>query len=163
MLRYNQHKILIKEIPDEISLGISISGCNIKCKDCHSKHTWNEDYGIELSLPEFYRIVYPCKKLISCILFLGGETKTELKGLIYASRSFGKKVALYSGRDLSYIRSMGLLEPSILDFIKVGYYNNELGGLDSPTTNQRLYEIKNGELNDITYKFRRTNNRPENT
>ena len=45
-----------------------------------------------------------------------------------------------------------------LDFIKLGHYDEELGGLDSPTTNQRLYQIERAGDDmhwetDITHLF----------
>ena len=39
------------------------------------------------------------------------------------------------------------------DYIKIGSYIKELGGLDNLNTNQRFYHIENGQLVDWTYKF----------
>jgi hypothetical protein len=56
---------------------------------------------------------------------------------------------------------IGILD--YLDFVKIGRFDLDLGGLDSPTTNQRLYEYKpyyrkmhdlGAGWRDITYKFR---------
>lgn len=63
------------------------------------------------------------------------------------------KVGWYSGRQE--------LSPDIdianFDYIKLGPYKEELGPLDSPTTNQRLYKVVTSNdtptLEDITYKF----------
>ena len=45
-----------------------------------------------------------------------------------------------------------------LDYLKIGHYDEELGGLDKETTNQRLYKVicedKDGNsLHDITPMF----------
>ena len=40
------------------------------------------------------------------------------------------------------------------DYIKVGPYIPKLGGLDSETTNQIMYKVEDGELIDITYRFK---------
>ena len=41
-----------------------------------------------------------------------------------------------------------------LDYLKVGPYVEEKGGIDNPNTNQRFYEIENGKIkNDITSMF----------
>ena len=40
------------------------------------------------------------------------------------------------------------------NYIKVGPYIPKLGGLDSETTNQIMYKVKDDELNDITYRFK---------
>lgn len=49
----------------------------------------------------------------------------------------------------------------LLDYIKVGPYVESLGALDSPTTNQRLYQVIHEgdeiQLIDITYKMQRRN------
>lgn len=37
--------------------------------------------------------------------------------------------------------------------LKLGPYIETLGGLKSETTNQRLYHIVNGTMEDITYRF----------
>ena len=42
-----------------------------------------------------------------------------------------------------------------LDYIKVGKYNSKYGSLEYPSTNQRLYDIKNNK--DITNLFWKTN------
>jgi hypothetical protein len=43
---------------------------------------------------------------------------------------------------------------------KIGHYDMELGGLDSPTTNQKFFQIEhqggnNYQLSDTTYLFRK--------
>lgn len=59
------------------------------------------------------------------------------------------KVAWYSGREkLSEYTNI-----NNFDFIKLGPYKEEYGPLDSKTTNQRLFKIVKGKLEDITYKF----------
>ena len=41
MLRYLNTQVYTSEIPDELSLGFSILGCNIHCPNCHSQHVWD--------------------------------------------------------------------------------------------------------------------------
>jgi hypothetical protein len=42
--------------------------------------------------------------------------------------------------------------------VKVGHYDQRLGGLIYPSTNQRLYTLKDGQVDkDITSLFWRTN------
>ena len=70
------------------------------------------------------------------------------------------KTAWYCGLDMIPKDKMGILQ--YLDFVKIGHYDSELGGLDSPTTNQEFYEVThypNGEwsINNITYKFQKQN------
>lgn len=59
------------------------------------------------------------------------------------------KVAWYSGRqELSKD-----IDVTNFDFIKLGPYQEENGPLNNPNTNQRFFQVMNGELIDITYKF----------
>ncbi len=67
-------------------------------------------------------------------------------------RAHGLKTCLYSGADSTApFQSIFLL----LDYLKVGAYDEHLGGLDSPTTNQRFYQVENGLLEEKTQLFRR--------
>lgn len=63
----------------------------------------------------------------------------------------GIKTCLYSGQD-SLSQELVQLLPS-LDYLKLGAYKHELGGLSSKATNQRFYAIHNGKLIDKTYLF----------
>lgn len=154
MLKYYYHNILTKEIPDELSLGIFFTGCNINCPDCHSPHLW-EDTGDILNEESLSNLI-ASNNYISCILFMGGEWKDE--SLFKLASTINKKeykLALYSGHDLDYC--LKLQTTSLLDYLKVGHYDPLLGGLDYPSTNQKLYKINNEQLEDITYKFWNTN------
>lgn len=58
-----------------------------------------------------------------------------------------------------------MLEPFVgilplLDYLKLGLYDERLGGLDKPATNQRFYRIKAGKPLDETYLFRRKETNP---
>lgn len=66
------------------------------------------------------------------------------------------KVAWYSGRqELSKE-----IDINNFDFIKLGPYQEENGPLNNPNTNQKFFQVVDGELIDITYKF--WNNEVEN-
>lgn len=66
------------------------------------------------------------------------------------------KVAWYSGRqELSKE-----IDINNFDFIKLGPYQEENGPLNNPNTNQKFFQVVDGELIDITYKF--WNNETEN-
>ena len=159
MLKYLYSQVYTKEIPNELSLGISILGCPIHCPECHSPHTWDincKDEGIELTTIELDRLIQ-ANKWVSCILFYGGEWSEDIQGiLIHCRKSYDYKIALYSGHSLEYIEKLDLLDK--LDYIKVGHYDHQLGGLIYPSTNQRLYTIQKGKIDkDITSLFWKTN------
>ena len=48
MLKYYNYMVTFSEVPDEISLCINITGCPIRCTDCHSKFLW-ENIGKEIT------------------------------------------------------------------------------------------------------------------
>ncbi len=71
--------------------------------------------------------------------------------MIETVKNKGLKVALYSGFELSFFSKDFL---SKIDFIKVGAYKKDLGGLSSKDTNQRFYILKDGDIEkDITTSF----------
>ena len=137
MLKYLYTKELFAEIPNEISLGVSISGCRIHCPHCHSKELW-EDVGEQLTVESLEALLRQHKG-VTCLLLMGGEhdldTLTEL--LMYAHKRI--KTAWYSGLDILPKNKRGMLQ--FLDFVKFGHYDQELGGLQNPNTNQRLYHL----------------------
>ena len=154
MLKYLYCKEIFKEIPNEITLGISISGCQIHCVGCNQRELW-EDKGTPLDVETLCGLLNQHNG-ITCLLLLGGEhdidTLTEL--FMYAHKRV--KTAWYSGFDTVPRKHMGIYQ--YLDFIKLGHFDMELGGLDSPTTNQRLYMLEHqGDGNywqtDITPLF----------
>lgn len=134
-LYYSYPQIVLQEVPGEISLALSISGCKLACKGCHSTETWNPLYGSPLTSTSLLSLITKHKH-ISCVLFYGGEweplTLTYFLKLILAHNL---KTCLYTGQELQDIPQ------SILDnlsFIKTGPYKEHLGGLGSPNTNQRF-------------------------
>ena len=67
-------------------------------------------------------------------------------------REHGLKTCLYSGCD-SIQPFVPLL--SLLDYLKIGHYDEKMGGQDSGTTNQRFYRVEHGKLIDETEQFQR--------
>lgn len=160
MLNYLYYQVFTKEIPDELSLGFVMTGCNVHCPDCHSKHVWDiNSNGLEKPMTiEVLDNIIQQQSWVSCILFFGGEWNAPyLNSLLeYLRKNYQYKLALYSGHNFEFLKQSILLQ--YLDYIKVGPYVETLGGLDYPSTNQRLYTLKDGEITqDITNRFWRTN------
>lgn len=148
-LKYLGYSIVFQEVPDEVTLAINISGCPHKCEGCHSKYLWEYE-GNYLS-DDLIELIEKYQGLITCVCFMGGDQNFEelcLAALI--AKYCGLKVALYSGA--SEINLGNNLSISF-DYIKTGPYNATLGGLNSPTTNQRMYQWIDNTWKDITYKF----------
>lgn len=147
-MRYSNLQASLLEIPGELSLVFSISGCHLRCEGCHTPELRNPKYGDELSLLEFKSILEKDLGLATCVLFMGGEWEKGIGTFLMLARTIGYKTALYTGAEA--------IEDELaekLDYIKLGPYRKGLGGLESESTNQRLYKMPGWV--DITSKFRR--------
>ena len=157
MLKYDNYAITFSEIPDEICLYITLTGCPIHCPECNSKWLW-EDTGRELTFDELERLLEE-NKGITCIVFGGGDNDWDaLERLCVDFLNCSKYVeqvnlAVYSGS-----KNINLNLCAYLDYYKIGPFDSKCGPLNNPNTNQRLYKIDNSDLMqpimvDITDKF----------
>ena len=159
MLKYVDTQIVFSEIPDEVTLAINISGCPNHCPGCHSKYLW-EDIGEPLNKESILKLISE-NEGITCVCLMGGDqapnTITWL-ALCIKEKYPDLKVAWYSG--LAKIHKD--IDTSYFDYIKIGPYVEDLGPLNSLTTNQRLYckgkhlhkmDVSNEMFYDITDKF----------
>ncbi|WP_106828323.1 anaerobic ribonucleoside-triphosphate reductase activating protein [Parabacteroides pacaensis] len=153
MLRYADYDIVFQEIPDEVTLAINLSNCPNRCKGCHSPYLM-EDTGEPLTEETLSAFLHKYGKDITCICFMGGDAFPEevqrLAKFLHTQSFVPLKVGWYSGK-------AGLPPGFRIDnfqYIKLGAYVEALGGLKSPVTNQRLYRIIDGRMEDITYRFR---------
>jgi anaerobic ribonucleoside-triphosphate reductase activating protein len=136
-MRYTSVQITFQEIPDEISLCLLVSGCPLRCPGCHSADSWNGTKGESLDMESLGRLLEKDRSFITCVCFLGGEwEKQNLIHLLKWVRRQGLKTALYTG-----LEDVDTDLKQELDYLKVGPYIAHLGGLGSPTTNQRLLKL----------------------
>lgn len=134
-LRYIGTQVVFTEVPNEISLAIDITGCPHHCKGCHSPWLWSFK-GEELTTSELLDLI-DANKGITTVLFMGGDQNTiALLELFRVVRANGLKVAWYTG---SKRVSSNFYKD--LDYLKVGPYIKNLGGLDKKSTNQRFYKV----------------------
>ena len=163
MLKYVNTMVTFSEVPDEISLCIEISNCPCHCKNCHSSYL-AEDIGEELNIDSLHELI-SSNKGITCVAFMGGDSNPkEVDQLArIVKKDYNLKFAWYSGRQ-ELAKEIDL---KWFDFLKLGPYIEELGPLNSKTTNQKFYKVENVSykdgslgyaLNDITYKFHRNEN-----
>ena len=172
--------IVFQEIPGEVTLALNLSNCPCHCPGCHSPHL-AEDIGEPLTEELLDALINQYKGLITCVAFMGGDadpaevlrlvehiknpTASETSGLT-AKRSYsdngltgeaGLKVAWYSGRQYTpetfHLQTSLDFKLSTLNYVKFGPYIESLGGLKSPTTNQRLYKRVGENWEDITSVF----------
>lgn len=127
----------MSEIPDMITLSINISNCPNNCKGCHSSYLKN-DIGEELT-PEKLLSLIPDG--IDCVCFMGGDSDPlYIIELAKHVKHIGLLVGWYSGKE--NINKDVLCNLEYFNFIKIGPYIEELGPLNNPNTNQRMYEVQ---------------------
>jgi anaerobic ribonucleoside-triphosphate reductase activating protein len=149
MLRFHNYDIVFQEVPDEVTLAINISNCPNRCKGCHSPHLL-EDKGEILDENALEKLLQKYGSAITCVCFMGGDNSPEeVLRLAKIVKKFDKKTAWYSGKQ-NFPNNFAL---SFFSYIKLGPYVEHLGGLDSPSTNQRFYRIENDRIIDITQRF----------
>jgi len=153
-MKYYNAMVVFEEIPDEITLAINITNCPCHCKGCHSKFLW-DDVGIELTYEEVKKLI---KKNdgITCVCFMGGDSDPKhisyLAEMLSMNNEYSDiKIGWYSGMD----ELSDEIDIEFFDYIKIGHYDEELGGLSKKTTNQRLYRVtfNTSLFEDITDKF----------
>lgn len=152
MLKYVDTRVCFAEVPDEITLCINISNCPCHCEGCHSSYL-AEDIGKELDEMELSSLIEG-NEGISCVAFMGGDASPhDVHHLAMFIREIYPhiKVAWYSGREQIHISAALNLQD--YDFIKIGPYIPDRGPLDNPNTNQKFFQVVDGELVNITHKF----------
>lgn len=168
MVYYQGCTVSFQEVPDEVSLVISIADCPHRCPGCHSPQLQKPE-GNNLK-KDINQLIAKYADVITCVCFMGeGQDIETMHMLIKYVHNLGYKTCWYTGRTPEENRML----PVVLDYYKYGPYIEELGGLDSPTTNQRMIQFGRGPIcqpssdpdcicdviygvptaTDITYKF----------
>lgn len=147
-LYYYAEQVVWQEVPGETSLAFTISGCPLGCKGCHSAQSWPATAGLPLTPSLLLEKLNKYRGLISCVLFLGGEWQPkQLQQLLHLCKKQGLKTCLYTGLE---IPPPGLLP--LLDYLKTGRWQAELGPLGTPGSNQRFYDLNLRQ--EQSWKFR---------
>ena len=131
-----------QEVPNEVALAYTISGCPLRCFGCHSADTWTMGIGLKLTPEYFAQRLEQYSGLMSCVLFLGGEWHTQLTDYLKMARNKNLTTCLYTGLERADLKPE-LTEQ--LTYLKTGPWKRELGGLDNPRTNQRFYDLRTDE------------------
>lgn len=135
-------QVVMHELPQQIALGFTVTGCNLRCKGCHSAETWNPYKGQPLNDQVFEEYLDRYQGLITAVVFFGGEwNESALKKKLKIAKQRNLVTCLYSGEE-HISRSL----VKYLDFYKTGSWQRELGGLDSDITNQKFCNAQTGEI-----------------
>lgn len=142
-------QIVFQEVPGEVSICFSITGCSLNCNGCHSPYLWKETNGQKLTQIKYSTILERYKDFASCVLFMGGEWHPDtLHNYLKLAKKNGYKTCLYTGEN---IISKKITKQ--LDWLKTGKWIESLGGLESIKTNQEFIEVStNKKLNHLFHK-----------
>lgn len=146
MVKYVDSKVVFEEIPDCVTLAVTISNCPFHCKGCHSDYL-REDIGEVLDNRTIDELLKK-NNGVNCFLFLGDSRNTsEINECAkYIKENHPNiKTAVYSGYDTIIDEYK-----KYFDYVKTGKYIKELGPISSKTTNQRLYKRNGERFIDIT-------------
>lgn len=136
MIKYAGYYITFQEVPNEVSLVLTITGCPRRCDGCHSPWLRDPELGNDL-IEDLPGLLDKYQDAVTCVCFMGEGTDEEaFEACVHMVWMKHLKVCLYSGvdsfEDLPYIARF-------LNYIKLGHYNKLRGGLHIPGTNQRFY------------------------
>ena len=84
MIKFVNYYVAFQEVPDEVSLIFTISGCPYRCKGCHSPWLQDDD-GHEFSRETKFwvKVIKQYSPYITCICFMGGDGRyNEIDDLI---------------------------------------------------------------------------------
>jgi len=141
-LHYSSEQVVWQEVPGEVALAYTITGCPVGCKGCHSVDSWPVGSGLALTEDYLQERLAMYKGLITCVLFLGGEWQPEaLIKHLKRVRAEGLETCLYTGYE-----DVSLRIREQLTYLKTGPWIAEKGGLDSPHTNQKFYDLRTKQL-----------------
>lgn len=152
MLRFVNYNIVFQEVPGEVTLAVNLSNCPNRCRGCHSPYL-QQDIGAILDVEVLAGLLEKYGDAITCVCFMGGDAspcEVEQFARFVRSASEGRiKTGWYSGKeafpDCCSLRNF--------DYLKLGPYLEQSGGLGCATTNQRFYHIVDGERIDMTGSF----------
>lgn len=160
-LLYSHYDVTFQEVPGEISLVFDITGCPHHCPDCHSKFLW--EYSGKPLRWNVQKYIRKYGSTITCVCFMGGDQDiTQILNYVWLIHyKYGLKTCLYTGLTEDAFKNLvdrnGIRNSiKLLDYIKIGPYIKEFGGLDSKTTNQRFYaKQQDGSYKDKTILFQK--------
>ncbi len=110
-----------------------------------------QDIGEHLNKKAISKLLDKYGKMITCVCFMGGDAapfEVEHLAAFVQETSHGRlKTGWYSGRE----KLVDGCNVENFNFIKLGPYKEQLGGLNSKTTNQRLFRVNGTAFEDITF------------
>lgn len=133
--------ITMNEVPDKVAFYVELGECTQHCAGCHSPHLW-KPVEHKTTLEDLQaQADEAINKGANAIVLMGGTTNglsmDDLIKVIDGLEAIAS-TCLYSGIDDMEVNRY-IAEHSQLTWIKTGSYKEELGGITSPTSNQRFF------------------------
>lgn len=142
------------DYPNHTSMLVFMTGCKLNCKGCHNPQLQDPNAGVEVNIKTLRQELLK-RPLCSAVLFTGGDPLFQLDALIGACRGFYgiAKIGVYTGQPIDVVPQELL---NYINFLKTEPYIEKLGGLSSSTTNQKCWDVVNGEcfLNTEYFKIK---------
>jgi len=123
-------------------VGIWLQGCNIRCKDCMSKHTWDKDEQYLKSIEDV------CKEILSYnssnITISGGEPFDQPQALfkfLKYIRNYFDDILIYSGYTYEYLKNKFSYILQYIDVLIDGPFDKSLptDKIYKGSENQRIF------------------------
>ena len=140
--------VTLNEIPDKVAVFVELGQCKNICKECHSAYYIHNKLHPDLYTPLdliVYKVQRQVHKGANAIVIMGGTNNYDMdtEKLIKLINTLADiaPVGVYSGILDGAMVHRDIIKNSKLTWLKTGEYNAKLGGLNSPTTNQRFYFI----------------------
>lgn len=134
--------VVMQELPGQVALLFTITGCSLACRGCHSADIWPAHRGLDLTDKSFLSWLDRYQGLISSVVFFGGEWQPELLlNKLKLARQRRLLTCLYTG-----LPEVPVELKAYLDFEKTGGWQKERGGLAEKNTNQKFINSKTGEV-----------------
>lgn len=132
--------ITLNEVPNKVAVFIEFNNCHLRCKGCHSPHLHSDMFDGEKTDIKYILsyVEEQIDKGANYIVLMGGDNNNVMPSDLYTLINKLSEIApvmLYSGSEDTTI-----LTDTNLTLLKTGRYREELGGLLSPITNQKVFK-----------------------
>lgn len=147
------------DYPKHTAMIVFMTGCVHNCRNCHNPQLQDPKFGSDITLDEIV-VEYKKRPLCKAIVFSGGDPLFQKESLIEYCKELSKiaKIGVYTGYSVSAVPEELL---KYISFLKTEPYIEELGGLESPKTNQKCWDVQGGVMVLNTEYFKPKNYKGE--
>lgn len=130
-----------------IRIVLFMQGCDIRCRNCHNKNTWEENLGTIYDVKELVNILEK-NTINKKITISGGEPLLQKKALLELLEYIKDwDICLYTGHNLNEVPNEII---KYLKYIKVGRFEESLKVTTEPFIGSKNQQFIN--LGDLNYE-----------